>query len=63
MPLIDNETRSASITALETTKVLKIERQHFLSLMKTDTGFSQGVLAVMIKRHRELDVIQERLAT
>ena len=61
--LIDNETRSASITALENTTVLKIERQQFLEVMKTDNGFAQGVLAVMIKRHRELDAIQERLAS
>ncbi|WP_136480792.1 sigma 54-interacting transcriptional regulator [Cognatitamlana onchidii] len=61
--LIDNETRSASITALEKTLVLKIERQHFLDLMASDSGFSQGILAVMIKRHRELDTIQEQLAS
>lgn len=61
--LIDNETRSASVTALETTKVLKIERQHFLDLIKNDSGFAQGILSVMIKRHRELDTIQERLAS
>ncbi len=61
--LIDNETRSASISALEKTKVLKIERQHFLDVMKSDSGFAQGILAVMIKRHRELDTIQERLAS
>ena len=61
--LIDNQTRSASITATENTKVLKIERHHFLDLMSDDSGFSQGILAVMIKRHRELDTIQEQLAT
>lgn len=61
--LIDNETRSASISAIENTTVLKIERQLFLDLMKTDSGFAQGVLAVMIKRHRELDIIQESLAS
>lgn len=61
--LIDNKSRSASITAIEDTKVLKIEREHFLDLMKNDSGFSQGILSVMIKRHRELDVIQERLAS
>jgi len=61
--LIDNQSRSASITAIEDTKVLKIEREHFLDLMKNDSGFSQGILSVMIKRHRELDVIQERLAS
>ncbi|WP_299550422.1 sigma 54-interacting transcriptional regulator [Seonamhaeicola sp.] len=61
--LIDNETRSASVTALENTTVLKIERVHFLNLIKDDGGFAKGILAVMIKRHRELDTIQERLAS
>jgi len=61
--LIDNQERSASITAIEDTKVLKIEREHFLDLMKNDSGFAQGILSVMIKRHRELDTIQERLAS
>lgn len=60
--LIDNQTRSASITAIEDTEVLKIERQHFIDLMVSDSGFAQGVLSVLIKRHRELDVIQENLA-
>jgi len=61
--LIDNKPRSASVTATERTKVLKIEREYFLDLMKKDSGFAHGILAVMIKRHRELDIIQERLAS
>ncbi len=61
--LIDNETRSASVTATEKTKVLKIERDDFLDLLQHDSGFAQGILSVMIKRHRELDTIQERLAS
>ncbi|MBJ6367049.1 sigma 54-interacting transcriptional regulator [Snuella sedimenti] len=61
--LIDNQARSASVTAAKKTEVLKIDRQNFLDLMKTDSGFAQGILAVMIKRHRELDNIQEHLAT
>jgi PAS domain S-box-containing protein len=61
--LIDNDPRSASITAIERTIVLKIERQHFLDLMVDDSGLAQGILAVMIKRHRELDTIQEELAS
>jgi len=61
--LIDNQTRSASVTAVAKTEVLKIERHHFLGLMSKDNGFSQGILAVMIKRHRELDTIQEQLAS
>lgn len=61
--LIDNQTRSATITVVEDVEVLKIERQHFIDLMAGDSGFAQGVLSVLIKRHRELDIIQERLAT
>ena len=61
--LIDNDTRSASVTALEKTKVLKIERDDFLDLLQQDSGFAQGILSVMIERHRELDTIQERLAS
>ncbi|WP_298755660.1 sigma 54-interacting transcriptional regulator [uncultured Psychroserpens sp.] len=61
--LIDNKKRSASVTAIERTDVLKIEREDFLNLMSADSGLAQGILAVMIKRHRELDTIQERLST
>ena len=61
--LIDNQKRSATITANTSTKVLKVEREHFLNLMKTDNGFAQGILTEMIKRHRELDTIQERLSS
>lgn len=61
--LIDNKTRSASVAAIENTEVLKIERNQFLNLMSDDSGFAQGILSVMIKRHRELDTIQEHLAS
>lgn len=61
--LIDDEKRSASVTALKETKVAIIDRKHFLKLMKTDNGFAQGVLSVMIKRHRELDSTQEQLSS
>ncbi|MCW5516981.1 sigma 54-interacting transcriptional regulator [Muriicola sp. Z0-33] len=61
--LIDNKERSASVTAIEPTQLAKIDREHFLELMKNDAGFAQGILSVMIRRHRELDEIQERLAS
>jgi len=60
--LIDNLNRSASVTALEQTEVLKITQKHFKELMASDGGFSKGVLSVLIKRHRELDTIQEQLS-
>ncbi len=61
--LLDNETRSASVTSIDRTTVLKIGREDFLKLMTKDSGLAQGVLSVMIKRHRELDIIQEQLST
>lgn len=61
--LIDNKERSASVTTIDRTTVLKIDREDFLNLMAEDSGFAQGILAVMIKRHRELDTIQERLSS
>ncbi len=60
--LLDNMPRSASVTAEEETKVLKIDRPHFLDLMAKDSGFTQGILSVLIKRHRDLDTAQESLA-
>lgn len=61
--LIDNNKRSASITTLEETTVLKIDRAHFFELISNDIGFSQGILSVLIKRHRNIDIIQESLAS
>ncbi|WP_104736007.1 sigma 54-interacting transcriptional regulator [Hanstruepera ponticola] len=61
--LIDNNKRSAFITTLEDTTVLKINREHFFKLISNDIGFSQGILSVLIKRHRNIDIIQENLAS
>ncbi|WP_435622811.1 sigma 54-interacting transcriptional regulator [Flagellimonas sp.] len=60
--LIDEEPRSASVTALEETSLLKIRPEDFVNLIASDRGFTKGVLSVLIKRHRELDIIQERLS-
>ncbi len=60
--LIDEEPRSASVTALEKTTLLKIRPESFVDLISSDRGFTKGVLSVLIKRHRELDIIQESLA-
>lgn len=60
--LIDEEPRSASVTAVKETSVLKIQPKSFVDLIATDRGFTKGVLSVLIRRHRELDIIQESLA-
>ncbi len=59
--IIDDEPRSASVSALEDTTLLKVGGAHFVELIASDRGFTKGILSVLIKRHRELDVIQERL--
>lgn len=61
--LIDSNKRSASITTLEQTNLLKINREHFFQLISNDIGFSQGILSVLIKRHRNIDIIQENLSS
>ncbi|WP_353778352.1 sigma 54-interacting transcriptional regulator [Winogradskyella sp. 3972H.M.0a.05] len=61
--LIDNDVRSASITATKPLELLKIEHKHFMDLMFKDQGLAQGILSLLIKRHRELDDIQERLTS
>ena len=60
--LIDEEPRSASVKALEPTMVFCLPGQYFIALIGKDKGFTRGVLSVLIKRHRELDIIQESLA-
>ncbi len=61
--LIDNRPRSASVTALEETRLIRIGSSHFIQLIEKDRGFAQGILAEMIKRHRELDEIQSKLSS
>ena len=60
--LIDEEPRSASVKALEPTSVFCLPGHYFMQLLGKDKGFAKGVLSVLIKRHRELDLIQENLA-
>jgi len=61
--LIDNEIRSATVTAIEDTDVYKIEGQNILDLIKNDLGFAKGILSVLIKRHRKLDETQLKLVS
>ncbi|WP_343485895.1 sigma 54-interacting transcriptional regulator [Allomuricauda sp. d1] len=60
--LIDDGPRSASVTAQHDCKIYKLESHRFEDLIRQDHGFVKGVLTVLIKRHRELDVAQEKLA-
>ncbi len=55
MSLIDNEPRSASITAISDTTCLKIERDDFFDLMTENPEIAQGVIQVLSERLREAD--------
>lgn len=61
--LIDNEKRSASATTTERTILLKIQHKNFIDLISNNAGVAQGILSATIKRHRELDIILEELAS
>nr|WP_321233892.1 sigma 54-interacting transcriptional regulator [uncultured Psychroserpens sp.] len=60
--LIDDQKRSAAVSTLENTTLIKINRDRFLDIMSSDSGFSLGILTVLIKRHRNIDTIQENLS-
>lgn len=59
--LLESNERSASVTALERCKLLRIGSNHFWHLMKIDKGFEKSILSALIKRHKELDIIREKL--
>ncbi len=61
--MIDNEERSASVTAIEDTVLLRIPHTIFLDLMQSDAGFAKGILSVLIDRHRQLDATHEQLTS
>ena len=60
--LIDSKPRSATVTAVEETHVLKIGTKPFMELLSNDADFLRGMLAAMIDRHRDLDEVQGELA-
>ncbi len=61
--LIDEEVRSASITGVEPTRLFRLDQETFYQLLTSEPNFAKEVLKVLIGRLRQLDVIQEQLAT
>ena len=59
--LIENSVRSATVTSIDRSTILKIESSHFWELMRDDYMFANSILSNLIKRHRELDVVREKL--
>lgn len=60
--LIDSEERSASITTLEETELLKISQDTFYKLMAKNIGIIRGILKTDISRLRHMNEIEEELA-
>jgi len=60
--LIDEETRSASITAEEPTQLLKLDQKDFYELTTKNLEIIEGVLKVLLKRMRHMNILEEKLA-
>jgi len=60
--LIDSEMRSATVTAIENTTLLRMVQEDFYNLMIQDVEFPKGILKVLIGRLREIDAIQKASA-
>jgi signal transduction histidine kinase len=60
--LFDRESRSASITAEEETCLLELERCDFSGLMAADVNVMQGVVKLVVKRIREMNEMERKLA-
>ena len=60
--LIDSSSRSATVTALETTTLLRLEQQTFYHLMSNKFEVAKGVLKALVKRVYDKDALEEELA-
>ncbi|MFA8449214.1 MAG: cyclic nucleotide-binding domain-containing protein [Bacteroidales bacterium] len=60
--LFDEETRSASVTAEKVTYVLELKAENFAKICDQYTEVTRGVLMRLIRRMRERNVLEEKLA-
>jgi len=60
--LFDNESRSASVTAEAETCLLELERSDFEGLMAANVNIMQGVVRVVVRRIREMNEMERKLA-
>ncbi len=61
--LIDSEERSASVTTLEETELLRIHQNTFYQLMAKNIHIIKGILKSSIKRLRKMNEIEEEIAS
>lgn len=60
--LLDSNTRSASVTAIEATELLKLDQDTFYQIMTTNIEVYRGVLKSIIKRLYAKDDLEAQLA-
>jgi len=53
MSLLDNEPRSATVTAVEDSTCLKIDREEFYELMSEKIEIAHGIIHILTQRLRE----------
>ncbi len=62
LSLLDNQTRSASVTAIEKTILIEIVKEEFNRLLGIGTDFAQAMLRLMVKRNRTMNLLENQLA-
>lgn len=60
--LIDEETRSASVTAEESCDLLKLSQEDFFNIIFEKKQIIKGVLRVLINRMRSMNELEEKLS-
>ncbi len=60
--LIDEESRSATVTAEEDSVLLKLSQDNFYNLVSKNQDILKGVLKVLIGRMRDMNALEEKLA-
>jgi len=60
--LFDNDSRSASVTAEESTILFKLEQNDFYKVMMNKAEVTKGVLRKVLKRIREMNELEGKLA-
>ena len=59
--LIDSSVRSATVTAIETTYLLRLDQKDFHKIIENNIEVSKSVLKALIKRLRNNNILEERL--
>lgn len=61
--LVDDNPRSATVTAKVNTLLVEIPKREFLSILQNNTLFCFAVMKMMIRRSRRMNELEEKLAS